>query len=108
MRSKTSLMFVAALAVAGGAQAQVVLDGVADKSYGPAVVVGNTQTAFGDASQGTIDLASGSELNAGYAKIEDTDLIRGGDGEYKRRLMEDHATVSRKFPGADAEFIKNY
>jgi len=22
--------------------------------------------------------------------------------------MEDHATVSRKFPGADAEYIKNY
>jgi hypothetical protein len=71
MRNKTSLMFVAALAVASGAQAQVVLDGVADKSYGPAVVVSNTQTAFGDAAQGTIDLASGSELDAGYAKIED-------------------------------------
>ena len=47
-------------------------------------------------------------VEKGYAKIEDTDLIRGGDGEYKRRLMEDHTAVSRKFPGADAEFIKNY
>ena len=47
-------------------------------------------------------------VEKGYAKIEDTDLIRSGDGEYKRRLMEDHATVSRKFPGADALFIKNY
>jgi len=66
-----SMMFVAAMAVASAAQAQVTLDGAADKSYGAPIVVSNTQTAFGDAVQGTVDVAFGSELDAGYAKIED-------------------------------------
>jgi len=66
-----SMMFVAAMAVASAAQAQVTLDGAADKSYGAPIVVSNTQTAFGDAVQGTVDVALGSELDAGYAKIED-------------------------------------
>ena len=68
MRSK--LMFVAALAVAGAAQAQIVLDGSADASYGAPVVVQNTQTQFGDSNLGTVDAANGSELDALYAKVE--------------------------------------
>jgi len=68
MRSK--LMFVAALAVAGAAQAQIVLDGVADAAYGAPVVVQNTQTQFGDANLALVDTANGSELDALYAKID--------------------------------------
>ncbi len=68
---RNALMFAAAMAVASAAQAQVTLDGVADKSYGAALVVSNTQTAFGDANLGSIDLANGSELNGAFAKIED-------------------------------------
>jgi len=68
---RNTMMFVAAIAVASAAQAQVVLDGTAEKAYGAAVVVQNTQTQFGDSNLGVIDFANGSELDAGYAKIED-------------------------------------
>lgn len=68
---RNTMMFVAAIAVASAAQAQVVLDGTAEKSYGAALAVQNTQTQFGDANLGVIDYANGSELNAAYAKIED-------------------------------------
>ena len=67
---RNHLMFVAALAVAGAAQAQIVLDGVAEASYGAPVAVQNTQTQFGDAVQGNIDVAFGSEIDALYAKID--------------------------------------
>lgn len=53
------------------ASAQVVLDGSADKSYGPAIVVQNTQTGFGDSNLGSIDYANGSELDAAYGTIVD-------------------------------------
>ncbi len=68
---RNTMMFVAAIAVASAAQAQVVLDGTAEKAYGAAVVVQNTQTQFGDSNLGVIDYANGSELDAAYAKIED-------------------------------------
>ncbi|MFM7260283.1 MAG: hypothetical protein ACKO3W_06725 [bacterium] len=68
---RNALMFVAAMTVASVAQAQVTLDGVADKSYGAAIVVSNTQTGFGDSNLGAIDYANGSELNGAFAKIED-------------------------------------
>ena len=68
MRNK--LMYVAALAVATAAQAQVVLDGVADKTYGAAIIIQNTQTQFGDSTLGVVDFANGSELDAGFAKID--------------------------------------
>ncbi|MFM7052562.1 MAG: hypothetical protein ACKOYN_10585, partial [Planctomycetota bacterium] len=64
------LMFAAALGVACAAQAQFTLDGVADKSYGAAVAVQNTQTQFGDSNLGVIDYANGSEIDAVYAKID--------------------------------------
>ena len=67
---RNHLMFVAALAVAGAAQAQIVLDGVAEAAYGAPVAVQNTQTQFGDAIAGTIDYTNGSEIDALYAKID--------------------------------------
>lgn len=68
---RTQLMFVAALAVAGAAQAQIVMDGSADAAYGKPVAIQNTQTQFGDAIQGTVDYAQGSEIDALYAKVQD-------------------------------------
>lgn len=65
---------IAALGVASAAtvaQGQIVLDGNADKAYGLPIAVQNTQTQFGDAIQGTIDYAQGSELDAMYASIQD-------------------------------------
>jgi len=68
---RTQLMFVAALAVAGAAQAQIVMDGSADAAYGKPIAIQNTQTQFGDATQGTVDYAQGSEIDALYAKVQD-------------------------------------
>lgn len=68
---RTNLSIIATLSIAAAANAQsIVLDGVADAAYGKPVIVQNTQTQFGDATQGTIDYAQGSELDAAYAKID--------------------------------------
>jgi hypothetical protein len=67
---RSSFMLVAALGVSAAAQAQITLDGVAEAAYGAPVAVQNTQTQFGDAIQGTIDYAQGSEIDALYAKID--------------------------------------
>ena len=71
---RSNLFFAAlpmCLAIAAASQAQVVLDGSAEaKLYGAAIAVQNTQTQFGDATQGTVDFASGSELDACYATID--------------------------------------
>jgi hypothetical protein len=67
---RSTMMFVAALGVASAAQAQITLDGVADKAYGAAIAVQNTQTQFGDSNLGLVDSANGSELDAMYARIE--------------------------------------
>jgi hypothetical protein len=67
---RSTMMFVAALGVASAAQAQITLDGVADKAYGAAIAVLNTQTQFGDSNLGLVDSANGSELDAMYARIE--------------------------------------
>ncbi|MFM1821744.1 MAG: hypothetical protein RI967_10 [Planctomycetota bacterium] len=69
-----TILSAAVLGIAAGAHAQVTLDGVADKSYGPAIVVQDTQTQFGDASDGLVDRANGSELDGAYARIENDTL----------------------------------
>lgn len=46
------------------------VDGSLDAEYCDAQVVQNTQTNFGDATQGTVDFAGGSELDAAYAAIQ--------------------------------------
>ncbi len=51
------------------ASAQEILDGTADKSYGPPILLQNTQTQFGDSNLVTIDYANGSELDGVYAVI---------------------------------------
>ena len=69
-----TILSAAVLGIAAGAHAQVTLDGVADKSYGPAIVVQDTQTQFGDASDGLVDRCNGSELDGAYARIENDTL----------------------------------
>ncbi|MEY3142233.1 MAG: hypothetical protein RLY21_726 [Planctomycetota bacterium] len=69
---RTTLSLIATLGVATAANAQsVILDGTADAAYGKPVAIQNTQTGFGNATQGTIDVALGSELACAYAKVED-------------------------------------
>ena len=69
---RTTLSLIATLGVAASANAQsIILDGTADAEYGKPVIVQNTQTAFGNATQGTIDVALGSELVGAYAKVQD-------------------------------------
>ena len=66
---RIQLISAAVLFAAPVAQAQGVLDGVAEKGYGAAVIVQNTQTQFGDSNLATVDFANGSELNSAYAHI---------------------------------------
>lgn len=54
--------FVAVAAIAGIANAQLVIDGTVDAGYGPAVAVQTVETQFGD---------NESELNAAYATVCD-------------------------------------
>lgn len=60
----------ALVAAAGTAHAGVItIDGTADAAYGPALVVQNTQTAFGDNNDPAIDFANGSELDQGFGVV---------------------------------------
>jgi hypothetical protein len=52
-----------------------IIDGLADASYGPAIIVQNTQTNFGDSNLGQPLFANGSELNAAYAKVDGSNLL---------------------------------
>ena len=72
MRSTT--MFIAALGLTAAAQAQVVLDGLAEKAYGAAIAVQNTQTGFGDAAQGNVDVCFGSEIDGLFAIVDNGTL----------------------------------
>ena len=67
---RTSSMFLAVLGVTAAAQAQVVLDGFAEKGYGAPVAVQNTQTGFGDAAQGNVDVCFGSEIDGLFAIVD--------------------------------------
>ena len=58
------LMVLAALAPAA-ARAQIVVDGTRDAGYGSALAVQTVETGFGDANP-----AGGSELDAGYARLD--------------------------------------
>ncbi|MGQ0628518.1 MAG: MYXO-CTERM sorting domain-containing protein [Phycisphaerales bacterium] len=68
MKSMVSVLAVAALA--GTALATPVIDGSRDLAYGGPLVVQNTQTQFGDSNSGDSRFANGSELDAGYARVE--------------------------------------
>ena len=53
-----------------------IIDGQRDASYGAPLVVQDTQTGFGDAMEGLVDInTTGSELDAVYAKVVDGRLF---------------------------------
>ncbi|MEX2111729.1 MAG: hypothetical protein WD845_01000 [Pirellulales bacterium] len=63
---KRVLGFLAALAIAAPASAQIVVDGTIDAEYGAALAVQTVQTQFGNSTGG---ITGGGELDAGYAAI---------------------------------------
>ncbi len=73
LRSFVNLALVGccAAAFAGGPVVVPDIDGVADTLYCQALAVQDTQTGFGDADQGTVDFANGSELDAAYGTVID-------------------------------------
>ncbi len=70
MKSFCCRAFIATAALTATAFAQPVINGRYDPAYCLPIVTQNTQTQFGDASQGLIDRASGSELDAAYTKVQ--------------------------------------
>ena len=68
---KATTLLATGLAITFAATAfAVTVDGTADGSYGPPVVVQTTQTQFGNSNLGVVDYANGSELDAASARIE--------------------------------------
>ncbi|MEM7624252.1 MAG: PEP-CTERM sorting domain-containing protein [Planctomycetota bacterium] len=74
--STYSLLAACGLAVAGSGQAQIVVDGVIDEAYGAPLSIQTVQTGFGNNLDPT-GLGGGSELNAGYATIDNGKLYIG-------------------------------
>jgi len=58
------------LVCTSAALAQPTMDGTLDSDYGDANAVQNTQTSFGDSTIGMPDFANGSEIDSGYAIID--------------------------------------
>jgi hypothetical protein len=83
------MVSVAALLATAAAAAPVV-DGSLDAGYGAALVTQTTQTSLGDASQGLVDFAFGSELDAGYGTVADgvLHLFLSGNLMFQERGME--------------------
>jgi hypothetical protein len=65
------LLALFALACTTQSRGQFVIDGVADPAYDAPIAVQNTQTQFGDSSNGSVAYANGSEIDALYARIYD-------------------------------------
>lgn len=75
MNSRTMGRAAAALAAAGlfvaSAGAAPVMDGTADAEYGPALSIQNTNTQFGNGTNGDpINAGGGSEINQVFAKVD--------------------------------------
>lgn len=63
----SSVLLCGAAAFAGG----IVIDGSADKAYGPAIGVQSVHTGFGDASDGGVNgFCNGSELDGAFAVLD--------------------------------------
>ena len=77
LKSSKSICTLGAFAIlpcVGIATANPIVDGSLDSIYGGPSVLQNTQTNFGDNSDGDIGLANGSELDMGDAMIRDGGL----------------------------------
>ena len=74
--STYALVAAFGLTAAGTADAQIIVDGVIDANYGAPLSVQTVQTGFGNNLDPT-GLGGGSELNAGYATIDNGKLYIG-------------------------------
>jgi hypothetical protein len=72
------------------ASAAPIVDGTLDADHGAALATQTTQTSLGDASQGLVDFAFGSELDAAYGVISDgvLHLFLSGNLMFQERGME--------------------
>ena len=61
----------AVIALASSAFGQIVIDGTLDADYGSPKASQNNHTGFGNATDGVKSLANGSELNAGWVKVDE-------------------------------------
>jgi hypothetical protein len=64
-----SLACAAVILGAGAAHAAPLVDGTLDAGYGAALVTQTTQSSLGDAGQGAVAFAAGSELDGAYGTI---------------------------------------
>lgn len=74
VKTTSSVLVATVMGVGTMAAAQVssiVMDGAADAAYGDPVAVQNTNTQFGDASDGTAGFCNGSEIDGLYAFVAD-------------------------------------
>ena len=67
---KNIIITTSLLAMSSVCVAQPVVDGTVDAAYGAPNAVQNTQTSFGNSDLGMPDFANGSEIDAGYAVID--------------------------------------
>jgi hypothetical protein len=88
LRILSSVGIVSLLAAV--ATAAPVVDGTLDAGYGPALATQAAQTSLGDATQGQVDLADGSELDAAHGSISDgvLHLFLSGNLMFQWRGME--------------------
>ena len=61
----------AVIALASSAFGQIVIDGTVDADYGNPKASQNNNTGFGNATDGVKSFANGSELNAGWVKVDE-------------------------------------
>ena len=61
----------AVIALASSAFGQIVIDGTLDADYGSPKASQNNHTGFGNATDGVKSFANGSELNAGWVKVDE-------------------------------------
>ena len=90
LRPRVFLLACAALLLPTAADASPVTDGTLDPGYGSALVAQGNQTSLADASQGVVDFAGGSELDAAYGTISDgvLHLFLSGNLMFQERGME--------------------
>jgi hypothetical protein len=90
LRSRIVPLVIVALLSTAAATASPVTDGTLDVGYGTVLVTQTTQTDLGDASQGLVDFAYGSELDAAYGYIGDgvLHLFLSGNLMFQERGME--------------------
>lgn len=106
MSKSITAISIVALACAGGAFAQPVIDGSArDVWYGPPLVEQNTQTSLGDSQSGEPDIAEGSELDAMYAAVYDDTLYLVLAGNFNTHFGDRLVLFFDSIPGQGEPYL---